>query len=257
MADRHHLSLVTSKTSGDASREMVRLLGRQLGEVIREQHGQTAFERVEGLRRHVVNEHRHGRTVTTLVRQLSHLPDRELVVLIRAFAIFSQLVNIADDYVARCEAEREDTDRLQLLKNDPVMTPERVYAYLAGALMMPVITAHPTEVRRKSILDRETAIADLLPLYDHYGPSKLKHAEIEGQLKREVRTLWQTRMLRPVRIHVTDEIENAISIFARTFVTQLPLVKCRLAATFELEGPLPPCLRAGSWVGETATATHS
>src|SRR5262249_52512468 len=178
MADRHHLSLVSTTSSGDASREMVRLLGRQLGDIIREQHGQTAFDRVEGLRRHVVNEHRHGRSVTTLVKQLSHLPDRELVVLIRAFAIFSQLANIADDYVARCEAEREDKDPLQQLKSDPVMTQERVYAYLTGALIMPVITAHPTEVRRKSILDREVAIADLLPLYNHYGPSKLQRAEI-------------------------------------------------------------------------------
>ena len=248
MADRH-LSLVSRQSSGDASREMVRLLGRQLGEIIREQHGQTAFDRVEGLRRHVVNEHRHGRAVTTLVKQLSHLPNRELVVLIRAFAIFSQLANVADDYVGRCEAERDDRDPLQNLKSDPVMTPERVYAYLAGALMMPVITAHPTEVRRKSILDRETAIADLLPAYNHYGPGKSKRTEIEAQLKREVRTLWQTRMLRPVRIHVTDEIDNAISIFARTFVSQLPVVKCRLASTFELEGPLPNCLRVGSWVG--------
>src|SRR5262249_20783910 len=144
------------------------------------------------------------------------LPNRDLVVLIRAFAIFSQLANTADDYVARCEADREDNDPLQMLKADPMMTPERVYAYLAGASIMPVITAHPTEVRRKSILDRESAIADLLPLYNHFGPSKIKRAEIEAQLKREVRTLWQTRMLRPVRIHVTDEIENAISIFART-----------------------------------------
>src|ERR1044071_4121837 len=116
MTDRHHLSLVSKQSSGDTSREMVRLLGRQLGDIIRDQHGQAAFDRVEGLRRHVVNEHRHGRTVTTLVKQLSHLPDRELVVLIRAFAIFSQLANTADDYAARCEAEREEKDALQQLK---------------------------------------------------------------------------------------------------------------------------------------------
>ena len=226
---------------------MVRLLGRHLGEVIRDQHGQGALDRVEALRRHAVAEHREGRPVIALVKQLSHLPNRDLVLLIRAFAIFSQLANIADDYLARCEAELEDEDPLQQLKARPDMTPERVYGFLAGALISPVITAHPTEVRRTSVLDRESAIADLLPAYNH--SSERRRQDIETQLKREIRTLWQTRMLRPMRIHVTDEIDNAASIFARTFVSQLPIVKRRLSSTFGLEGPLPPFLKLGSWVG--------
>src|SRR3954470_12877861 len=98
MAERH-LALVSKQTGSGASRETVRLLGRQLGEAIREQHGQAAFDRVEGLRRHVVAEHRQGRSAVTLIRQLSHLPSRDLALLIRAFAIFSELANIADDYV--------------------------------------------------------------------------------------------------------------------------------------------------------------
>ena len=110
MAERH-LSLVSAQRPSAASRETVRLLGRQLGEIIREQHGQAAFDRVEDLRRHVVNEHRQGRSAVTLIRQLSHLPNRDLVLLIRAFAIFSQLANIADDYVVRCKAEGDDQDR--------------------------------------------------------------------------------------------------------------------------------------------------
>jgi phosphoenolpyruvate carboxylase len=169
---------------------MVRLLGRHLGEAIRDQHGQGALDRVEGLRRHVVAEHREGRSVITLVKQLSHLPNRDLVLLIRAFAIFSQLANIADDYLARCEAELEDEDPLQQLKARPDMTPERVYGFLAGALISPVITAHPTEVRRTSVLDRESAIADLLPGYNHHASSERRRHDIEThQLKREIRTL--------------------------------------------------------------------
>jgi phosphoenolpyruvate carboxylase len=248
MAERH-LSLVTSQPSGGDSRDMVRLLGRHLGEVIRDQHGQSALDRVEGVRRDVVGEYRQGRSVTTLVRQFSHLPNRELVLLIRAFAIFSQLANIADDYHARCEAERDDQDPLAGLKANPDMTPERVYAFLSNALIVPVITAHPTEVRRTSIINRESAIADLLPAYDYYAANKAKRRDIEIQLKREIRTLWQTRMLRPTRIHVSDEIDNAISIFARTFISQVPAVKRRLSALFGLDVPLPGFLRVGSWVG--------
>ena len=248
MAERL-LSLVSKRPSGAAGREILRLLGRLLGEAIREQHGGPAFDRVEGLRQHVVKEHRQGRSAVTLIRQLGHLPARDLVLLTRAFAIFAELANIADDYLVRCQTESEDQSPLERLKSHPEMTPERIYAYLAGALIAPVITAHPTEVRRKSIIDREAAIADLLPAYDHYASSKTKRAEIETQLKREIRILWQTRMLRPARIPVTDEIENAASIFARTFIPQLPMVKRRLAGVFGLEGPLPPCLRVGSWVG--------
>jgi phosphoenolpyruvate carboxylase len=242
-------SLVTRQPASTASRKMVRLLGRLLGDVIRDQHGQGALDRVEGLRRHVVAEHREGRSVVALVKQLSHLPIRDLVLLIRAFAIFSQLANIADDYLARCEAESDESDSLQLLKAHPGITPERIYGYLAGALMAPVITAHPTEVRRTSVIDREAAIADLLPAYAQHAASERRRQGIEVQLKREIRTLWQTRMLRPTRIRVADEIDNAVSIFARTFLSQLPVVKRRLGSAFGLEGPLPPFVQAGSWVG--------
>jgi phosphoenolpyruvate carboxylase len=247
MAERH-LTLVSAQPPVAASRETVRLLGRQLGDIIREQHGQAAFDRVEEVRRHVVNEHRQGRSAVTLLRQLSHLPHRDLTLLIRAFAIFSQLANIADDYIARCSAEG-DEDPLETLKAEHGMTPDRVYAYLNGASIVPVITAHPTEVRRGSVIDRETAIADLLPVYHHYAANNSKRAGIEVQIKREIRTLWQTRMLRPERIRVTDEINYAASIMSRTFVTQLPVVKHRIATLFGLAGPLPPSLRVGSWVG--------
>src|SRR5205807_1999558 len=156
-----------------ASREVLRLLGRQLGEVIREQHGQTAFDRVEGLRRHVVAEHRLGRSAVSLIRRLSHLPIRDLVLLIRAFSIFSQLANIADDYIIRCEAASADLGPLERLKERADMSAERVYEYLAGTLICPVITAHPTEVRRQSIIDREHAIADLLQVGSWVGVDRV------------------------------------------------------------------------------------
>jgi phosphoenolpyruvate carboxylase len=248
MAERQ-LLVIPQPPVNPASRELVRLLGRQLGEVIREQHGQTAFDRVEGLRRHVINEHRQGRSAVSLIRRLSHLSNRDLVVLIRAFSIFSQLANIADDYIIRCEAASADLGPLEKLRDRPDMSTERVYEYLAGALISPVITAHPTEVRRQSIIDRESAIAELLPVHQHFASSKTRQASVETRLKREIRTLWQTRMLRPERIHVTDEINNAAAILARTFAQQLPAVKRKIAEVFGYQGPLPTILQVGSWVG--------
>src|SRR5258705_407556 len=173
------LSLVTTQPSRSASREIIRLLGRLLGEVIHDQHGQVALDRVEQLRRHAVAEHRQGRSAVALFKQLRLLPNRDMVLLIRAFAIFSQLANIADDYIARCETERDDHDPLQRLKAHRDITSERVYEFLSSALISPVITAHPTEVRRKSVLDRETAIADLLPRYDTAASNEARRDDIE------------------------------------------------------------------------------
>ena len=248
MAERR-LSLISSQRSVSSSRDIVRLLGRLLGDVIREQHGETAFGRVEELRRHVVAEHREGRPVLALSKRLGLLPNRDLALLIRAFAIFSQLANIADDYYARSQTTRESDDPFLRLKTPSKITPERLFEFLSAAQISPVITAHPTEVRRKSILDREITIADLLPLYDQSTTNPQRRDEIETDLKRQIRTLWQTRMLRPMRLRVHDEIENAASILTRTFVPQLPAVKRRLASVFSLESPLPPFLVAGSWVG--------
>ena len=248
MAERQ-LHVLQRNPVDATSRELIRLLGRQLGEVIREQLGQATFDRVEGLRRHVVNEHRQGRPAVSQIRRLGYLANRDLVVLIRAFAIFSQLANIADDYIIRCEAAAGDQGPLDRIRQRQDMTAERVYEYLAGTLIAPVITAHPTEVRRQSIIERESAIAELLPLLQHYASSTTRQAEIETRLKREIRTLWQTRMLRPERIHVTDEINNAAAILARTFTTQLPAVKRKIAQSFGLQGPLPAILQVGSWVG--------
>jgi phosphoenolpyruvate carboxylase len=68
-------------------------------------------------------------------------------------------------------------------------------------------------------------------------------------LKSEIRILWQTRMLRPARLLVTDEIDNAHSVFVRTFLTQVPALKRRIAEVCGLKPPLPPVVLLGSWVG--------
>jgi len=237
------------------SRETIRLLGRILGQVIREQYGQDAqslkrgqadYEIVEGLRQHAVGEHRVGVGEVPLDHRLSRLSPHEVAVLIRAFSIFEQLANIADDHVVRGE---QGSGPLQQLEHHAGVNAKNAGAYLSRALLSPVITAHPTEVRRKSILDREADIADLLLRLDSANLHEGEGAELEAQLKREIRTLWQTRMFRAVRIHVTDEIENAIAVFARTFLTQLPLVKRRIARLYGLNGEVTAYLKPGSWVG--------
>ena len=230
-----------------ASRAGIRLLGRLLGEVIAEQHGPRCLDRVEDVRRHAVSEHRDGEADLALSERLERLGVADLVILIRAFSIFSQLANIADDHLARREALQAD-GALQRLEDEPRVA-RGAAAYLRSALLAPVITAHPTEVRRKSIQDREAALADLLQAHDRRGLRTSEARRFEAAMKREIRILWQTRMLRPARLQVADEIDNAVAVFARTFTSELPALRARLAALFGVKGPLPDFLQVGSWVG--------
>jgi phosphoenolpyruvate carboxylase len=229
-------------------RSAMRLLGRLLGDVIREQHGQAVFDRIEEIRSRSVGEHRQGEADPALNPILDGLGLEETVLLIRGFTIFSQLANIADDHLARREGEADEFGALERVRAAPGLSVERVQAFLKRAVMTPVITAHPTEVRRKSILDRERAIAALLEQQERRPPAA-ERARIEARLKSEIHTLWQTRMLRSVRINVTDEIDNAVSIFAQTFLPAIPVLMRQLADLFHLPAPLEPCVNLGSWVG--------
>jgi phosphoenolpyruvate carboxylase len=231
------------------NRALIRLLGRLLGEVIREQHGDAAFALVEDIRRQSVGEHRAGEARDAGLDRLRRLSQPEILLLIRAFSIFSQLANIADDHIARRETKALGSGAAQRMELHPGLTPKRVRAYLKDALFVPVITAHPTEVRRKSILDRENELSSLLERRESASLQTAEQDEIDVQLKRAIRVLWQTRMLRSSRITVQDEIENNIAIFARTFLPGLPLVKRRLARLFKLDGEIMSYLRLGSWVG--------
>jgi phosphoenolpyruvate carboxylase len=231
-------------------RASIRLLGRLLGEVIREQHGEEAFQLVESIRRQSVGDYRSGeKTGESALDLLRGRSQPEMLLLIRAFSIFSQLANIADDHIARRETKALGSGAAQRMELHPGLTPKRVRAYLKDALFVPVITAHPTEVRRKSILDRENELSELLERRDAASLQTAEQIEIDVQLKRAIRILWQTRMLRSNRITVQDEIENNIAIFARTFLPGLPLVKRRLARLFKLDGEIMAYLRPGSWVG--------
>jgi phosphoenolpyruvate carboxylase len=234
--------------SNAQDRAFVRLLGRLLGEVILEQQGSDAYTRVEDIRRQAVEEYRSGAGELAF-GQIGELSQPDILLLIRAFSIFSQLANIAEDHNARREIKTLGSGAAQHMELHPGLTPRRVRAYLAEAVVVPVITAHPTEVRRKSILDRENELSGLLERRETASTQTAERDEIDVQIKRAIRILWQTRMLRDNRITVQDEIENNLSIFVRTFLTALPLVKRRMAHLFRLDQDVTPYLRLGSWVG--------
>ena len=238
--------------------EDIRLLGRILGEVIREQEGKDAYELVEKVRQLSVAYRlkRDEGAGKALDRLLKNLSSDQMVSVIRAFSYFSHLANIAEDrhHVRRREVHERQGD-LQI--GSLALSFERlaqadlraadIAKTLAHAYISPVLTAHPTEVQRKSILDAERAIAELISERDelHTGAQRDDNEEM---LRARVTQLWQTRMLRYTKLTVADEIENAISYYQSTFLRQIP----RLYRGVEqaLPGhPIANFFRMGNWIG--------
>ena len=122
-----------------------------------------------------------------------------------------------------------------------------IAAALNRAYISPVLTAHPTEVQRKSILDAERAIAELLAERSDLH-SERELAENIAFMRARITQLWQTRMLRYTKLTVADEIENAISYYHSTFLRQIP----RMYRAIEQALPghdVAPFFRMGNWIG--------
>jgi phosphoenolpyruvate carboxylase len=236
----------------------IRLLGRILGDVIREQEGAEAFELIERVRQLSVayrlkKDASAGRVLDRLLKNLS---GDQTVSVIRAFSYFSHLANIAEDrHHVRRREHHEAQGHLQ--EGSLAMAFERLHGadirageiaqMLAQAYISPVLTAHPTEVQRKSILDAERAIAELVGQRDDLRTER-DRADNEALMRARVTQLWQTRMLRTAKLTVADEIENALSYYQATFLRQLP----RLYRDLEqaLRGhEVAPFLRMGHWIG--------
>jgi phosphoenolpyruvate carboxylase len=238
--------------------EDIRLLGRLLGDVIREQEGLEAFELIERVRQLSVAyrlkaDASAGRVLDRLLKNLS--ADRTVTV-IRAFSYFSHLANIAEDrHHLRRRAVHEAAGHQQA--GSLALSFERLHRadhraadiaeVLQKAWVSPVLTAHPTEVQRKSILDAERAVAALVAERDALATPE-RRAENEALIRARVTQLWQTRMLRTAKLTVADEIENALSYYPVTFLREIP----RLYRDIERALPghrIAPFLRMGHWIG--------
>ena len=229
-----------------ADREDVKYLGRLLGDVIRASEGQAVFDAIEGVRQASVEAHRGGGDAarTALSDRLSALDLGDTLRFVRGFLLFSLLANLAEDRAAAPETRHEATVAGALATLAPEgIDKAQVRALLDHALIAPVLTAHPTEVRRKSMIDRETAIGGLLSAC----ATGSCDPGTEAELVRQITLLWQTRPLRAVRPVVADEIDNAMSTLGANVLPVLPVLHARWEAL--LGGELPPFLRPGNWIG--------
>jgi phosphoenolpyruvate carboxylase len=246
-------------------REDIRLLGRILGDTVREQRGAAAFDTVERIRQSSVrfrrDEDRAARE--ELGRTLNALPHGDALQIIRAFGFFAHLANIAEDqhHIRRARAHaftlslpREGTMAYALGQaRDANVPSDRLRRFFAEAMVAPVLTAHPTEVRRKSMIDREMEVADLLAQRDLRELTARELAENEMALRRAILTLWQTNLLRRTRLQVADEVNNGLAYYDYSFLHELPHFYADLEQELAEWGmgsaPLRSFLRMGSWIG--------
>src|SRR5579859_1079220 len=239
----------------DQLRTTVRFLGRVLGDVIRAEDGEAVFSQIEEIRQASVAFHRQSAPdkAKVLAARLEGLSLPDTVRFAHAFACFLQITNIAEDQIQRKRGRggdsRPDTlaGAIRALKADGSPL-EEVVELLRHALIAPVITAHPSEVRRKSVLDRVGAISDDLDAFDH-ASTEAERAAIERELVRQVSIFWRTRLLRSVKPGVEDEVENAVSYFERSFVPDLPRLYAHWVEVLGRPPALNSFLRVGSWVG--------
>jgi hypothetical protein len=251
-------------------REDIRLLGRLLGDTVRAQEGIGLFDSVERIRRLALRLHRDDDPAAReeMDDMLHRLPREDSNMVVRAFSYFSHLANIAEDqhHIRRTRAHaragaapREGSLALSVQRAlASGIDAGKLRDFFAGAQVRPVLTAHPTEVQRKSILDCQWKIARLLDERDRTELSPEEQAEHDEALRRAVLRLWQTRMLRRAKLSVMDEVNNALSFYDMTFLRELPRLynSCEdhLAAAipeWDAKGlaELPPFLRPGSWIG--------
>jgi phosphoenolpyruvate carboxylase len=251
-------------------REDTRLLGRLLGDVLREQTGVAGFERVEAIRQTAVRFRRAGpgdapAVKAELARLLNDLPIGDALHVVRAFSYFSHLANLAEDVhqnrrrrahaLAGSTPQRGSlADALGCLAAQGVDGPA-LAAWFADATVSPVLTAHPTEVQRKSILDCGREVVRLLQWRDRVELTPDEREEFESGLRRQVLALWQTAMIRLSKLKVRDEIDNGLAYYRYTFLSEVPKLYLwleeALAARFGAGAgsALPPFLRPGSWIG--------
>lgn len=232
----------------------IRFLGRILGDVIREQEGRDAYELIERIRQLAVayRSKRDDQAGKALDKLLKNLSADQSVSVIRAFSYFSHLANLAEDrHQVRCAARQTKAEAGSLDASFQRLADEGVHAddiaaLLQRAYLSPVLTAHPTEVQRKSILDAERGVAELITQFDEQATAQ--GPELELALRARITQLWQTRILRYTKLTVSDEIENALSYYQTTFLREIPRVYAQLERA--LPGrEIAPFLRMGQWIG--------
>jgi phosphoenolpyruvate carboxylase len=245
-------------------REDIRLLGAILGDTVREQNGDEVFDLVERARRASFRVRRSEIDRADVARMFEGIDIHQAVPVIRAFSHFALLANVAEDihrerrraiHVAAGDPPQDSSLPATYLKLDAAdLDAATVAEALTGALVSPVITAHPTETRRRTVFDTQHRITQLMRLHAQGHTETDDGRDIEVELRRQVLTLWQTALIRLSRLQISDEIAVGLRYYSAAFFEVMPKVNAEVRQALRSRWPdsdlLPePILRPGSWIG--------
>ncbi len=247
-------------------RQEVHWLGELLGEVLIHQEGPSFFKTEERIRRLSINIRRHARGADkrALQRILQHLPIAKAEKIIRAFCVYFQLVNIAE--------ENHRVRRKRYYETLPGFHPQRgsiedvVHRLHASGVSYEilseqvsklsiylVLTAHPTQALPPTILGKHRAIWDLLIEREQLQPTPKEQCAITQQLLEQITDLWQTDELRVMRPSVQDEVEQGLYYLSTVLYDALAEVgmafRSETERVYGRRLPLSSLVRLGSWIG--------
>ncbi len=248
----------------------IHLLGDLLGQVIREQEGEEKFEKVETLRQRARlarelqdKSLQKDHDVSLLSDLIARMDLGDLNQVLRAYSIYFQLINQAEQKeIVRINRERERAlparpesirEAIFLLKESGV-TADEIQQLLNILSIQPTLTAHPTEAKRRTVLEKlqtitaslfELSRADLLPS---------ERIALQREIYRQITILWQTDDIRRHRPSVMDEVSNGLYFFDHTIFEVVPHLYEDLQQALHFAYPhytfrIPPFLRFGSWIG--------
>ncbi len=230
----------------------IRYLGRLLGDVIRAYGGDKLFRQTEYIRSSSVDRHRGIAGAEAIDPGLDALSLDDTIAFVRGFMLFSMLANLAEDRQGvAAEPEATVAAAIEKLRGGRDRRRRDRGAARNAALVAPVLTAHPTEVRRKSVLDHKNRIAELMLLRDAGVDETPEGDVVEEAIRRQIVLLWQTRPLRTEKLFVADEIDNALTYLRDVFLPVVP----KLYARWEAELGQRPRASCASAAGSAATAT--
>ncbi len=245
-------------------REDIRLLGAILGDTVREQNGDEVFDLVERARLASFRVRRSEIERAEVAGLFEGIDIHQAIPVIRAFSHFALLANVAEDihrerrraiHVAEGEPPQDSSLAATYLKLDAAdLDSATVADALTGALVSPVITAHPTETRRRTVFDTQHRITQLMRLRAHGHTETDDGGDIELELRRQVLTLWQTALIRLSRLQITDEIAVGLRYYSTAFFEVMPKVNAEVRDALRRRWPdadllAEPILRPGSWIG--------
>src|SRR3954464_1969771 len=262
IGDVHRTALGREAT--EPMRADIRLLGAILGDTVREHTGEEVFDLGERARVESFRVRRSEIDRTELAGMFDGIDIHQAIPVIRAFTHFALLANVAEDIhrerrrairVAAGEPPQDSSLAATYLKLDTAeLDSATVAETLTGALVSPVITAHPTETRRRTVFDTQHRITELMRMRLH-GPTETDDGrDINIELRRHILTLWQTALIRLSRLKIQDEIETGLRYYPAAFFDVIPQVNAEVRTALQARWPGThlldtPILRPGSWIG--------